>query len=339
MNAVVAGKAQNGMSGGYSVMAAQRRLYGGSEQMYFFAGAEGSMPGFDSMKKLIGVAVAMLATVSTAFAAGTNGVTAIVTVPIEATGPELPPPPSGYKWEKIPELSSEFDSKTFDPDKWIIGHPYWMGREPSHFDPKNVLLKDGHLVLRSTTTFSSISDIADPKKDVWIHSACLSSRYPIATYGFYEARLKASQLCMTSSFWLQGKYSEIDACEELGRSINHPEKDSQMLMNTHFFSQGWDRDVATPERYQMKAGSADEYHTYGAWWKDQDTVVFYMNGVQVAEAHTGGPFLEPMYMFLDTEAFTWEGLPTIDSLNDKALNAMQVDWVRAWRLVPAKHGK
>jgi len=48
---------------------------------------------------------------------------------------------------------------------------------------------------------------------------------------------------------------------------------------------------------------------------------------------TGGPFDEPQYLFFDTEVFTWDGLPTIESLQDPARNTMQVDWARGWKLV------
>jgi hypothetical protein len=41
-----------------------------------------------------------------------------------------------------------------------------------------------------------------------------------------------------------------------------------------------------------------------------------------------------MYLFFDTEVFTWYGLPTVASLKDPNLNTMLVDWVRAWKQVP-----
>ena len=59
-------------------------------------------------------------------------------------------------------------------------------------------------------------------------------------------------------------------------------------------------------------------------------MIFYLDGKQVAEVKTGGSFGEPMYLFFDTEVFTWEGLPTVESLRDSRRNAMSVDWVRAW---------
>jgi beta-glucanase (GH16 family) len=77
-----------------------------------------------------------------------------------------------------------------------------------------------------------------------------------------------------------------------------------------------------------------EYHIYGVWWKDANNVWMYHNGQRVATITTGGPLTVPQYMFFDQEAFTWAGLPTVESLQDNTRNAMYVDWVHAWRLVP-----
>ena len=92
--------------------------------------------------------------------------------------------------------------------------------------------------------------------------------------------------------------------------------------------------VFSGETYQLPPGSANsEYHVYAVWWKDANTVWMYHNGAKVAEITTGGAFNEPMYMFFDTEVFTWHGWPTRESLLDPMKNAMLVDWVRSWRLV------
>ena len=104
-------------------------------------------------------------------------------------------------------------------------------------------------------------------------------------------------------------------------------------MNTHYFPNGWANDKKTPKEWRMPYPSAADYHTYGVWWKDNQTIWFYHNGVKVAEVKPGGAFNESMYMFLDKEAFTWAGLPTIASLKDNSKNTMYVDWVRSWKLV------
>ena len=221
-----------------------------------------------------------------------------------ALPPALPPPPAGFRWQRVPALTDEFGGRRLDTRRWLTHHPYWNGREPSRFEPANVGVSGGELRLRSDTLLTDLSTVKDPDKDVWVRAACLSSPEPLAGFGYYEARLKASDLSMTSSFWLQGKFSEIDVVEQVGRSAKNPDKDRQMLMNTHFFRDGWEHDQATPRRWTMPSGASQDYHVYGVWWKDANTVIFYHDRAPVAQVKTGGAFTEPMYLFFDTEVFT-----------------------------------
>ncbi len=242
----------------------------------------------------------------------------------------LPEPPEGYVWKLIPEVSDEFQGDTLDTDKWLDYHPYWKGREPSHHAPENISVEEGYLLMKNTTMVDDTSEVENPRKDVWVKAACLSTKAPICSYGYYETRMQASDLSMTSSFWFQGKYSEIDVVEQLGRPLNHPERSKLMLINTHYKA-GTPEYDKTPVQVPMESGSADEFHIYAMWWKDKNTIWFYHNGEKVAEVTTKD-FLEPMYMFFDTEVFTWEGLPTVESLKDDTKNTMKVDWVRGWKL-------
>lgn len=250
--------------------------------------------------------------------------------------PSLPPPPAGFHWQAISALSDEFNGSTLDASKWLPYLPYWKGRPPSQFEPKNVALTDGMLLLRSTALVTSLADVKNPETDIWVASACVSSKQNNASYGYHEARIKASGLSMTSSFWFQGKYSEIDVVEQLGAPVKNPEDRFHMLMNTHSFKNGWDKDEATPARWKMPDEAAAKFHVYGVWWKDKDTIWFYHDGKKIAEVKPRCEFLEPMFMFFDTEVFTWSGLPSIQSLNDPARNTMKVDWVRSWKLTPVE---
>lgn len=244
----------------------------------------------------------------------------------------LPPPPPGKVWRLQPRLSDEFDGEALDRGKWLKYHPYWAGRQPSRFDTVNVTQGDGLLRLRSVPLVDSLAQVGDPEEDVWVLSSAVTSIDPVASYGYYEARFKASRLSMTSSFWLQGRYSEIDVVEQVGAPRAHPNNAELMLMNTHYYKDGWENDEATPRRWRMPYAAADAFHVYGAWWRDEETVIFFHDGVAVDSVKTGGAFDEPMYLFFDTEVFVWEGLPTIESLNDPGRNTMQVDWVRSWTL-------
>jgi beta-glucanase (GH16 family) len=253
-------------------------------------------------------------------------------IDVQPTGNVAPPP--GFVWQLIPELSDEFEGATLDDAKWSPSHPYWQGRPPSQFDSSNVFVKDGKLGLVSTTSVDSLSMVGNPDQDIWVKAACVASKRSVASYGYYEARIKASALSMTSSFWFQGAYSEIDVVEELGRPVINPGDSQLMQMNTHYFAGGWANDKATPKQWSMPTGAADAYHTYAMWWRDKNAVWFFHDGQKVAEVVPGGDFAETMYLFFDTEVFTWYGLPTVASLKDASLDTMLVDWVRAWKLAP-----
>ena len=249
-----------------------------------------------------------------------------------APASQLPSAPAGYQWQPVAELSDEFNGDALDSSKWMPHLTYWKGRPPSEFDPKNVSVAGGCLLLRSTSMVKSLAEVKVPSKDIWVRAACVSSKGPVAFYGYYEARVKASKLSMTSSFWLQGKYSEIDVVEQIGAAIKPPDRGDFMAMNTHAFNHGWAKDVSTPVNWKMPTGAAADFHVYGVWWKDKETIWFYHNGERVAVVKPKCEFLEPMKMIFDTEVFFQHGPPTVESLNDAAANAMKVDWVRAWKL-------
>lgn len=251
------------------------------------------------------------------------------------TGGGPPEAPAGKRWAPIAELSDEFAGPRLDAARWMPRHAYWKGREPSRFREENVSVADGMLRLRSTADAELLARAKDPERDVWVHAACISSQGPLAHYGYYAARIRASRLSMTSSFWFQGRFSEIDVVEQFGASARYPEKARLMLANTHYFRDGWAKDRTTPTTWEMPTASADAFHVYGMWWRDARSIWLYHDRVKVAEMVPPADFDERQYMFFDTEVFTWHGLPSVESLQDPERNTMLVDWVRSWRLEDA----
>ncbi len=243
---------------------------------------------------------------------------------------KLPTPPKGYQWQLITGLSDEFNGNALDKSRWIPRHPYWSGRDSRH-EPANVSVKNGHLRLKS-----SLRKGADNVNSSTVTAACVTSRRAECRPGYYEARIKASDLSMTSAFWFQGKYSEIDVIENIGRPTNKKSEwiENKMMMNTHFYEGGWKNDKNTPKKREMPAKAREKFHLYGVWWKDPHTLWFYHDSVKACEIKPGGAFDEPQYMFFDTEVFKWHGWPTRESLLNAKKNTMLVDWVRAWKLVP-----
>lgn len=248
---------------------------------------------------------------------------------LEANENALPTPPTGYKWVMQAEVSDEFEGTSLDREKWMPKHPFWSGRD-SRFTKSNISVDGGMLRLRSSLKKAKGKAVAKN-----ITAACVASSEPICGPGYYEARIKASALSMTSSFWFQGAYSEIDVIENTG-SPSNPDvdwMDRTMMMNTHYYPDGWDKDIKTPEKWEMPELARDAFQVFGVWWKDDGEIIFYYNGEPVATVQAGGDFAEKMYMYFDTEVFKWNGWPTKESLLDEGKNTMLVDWVRGWKLV------
>ena len=249
------------------------------------------------------------------------------------SGEMLPSPPPGYVWRSEPDLSDEFNEPQLDTNKWLPYFPNWMGRIPSCFERANVSVRDGKLEIKSTLIYSNTLSITNSMKEVWIDTGCVSSKSGSAFYGYYEARVKCSALSMSSVFWLQGHYSEIDVAEQFGASAKYPEKRMLMLTHTHYFKNGWTNDVSKGVSWEMPTDASSDYHVYGVWWKNKNTAWFYHNGCKVSVLHFGGTFQEPMHVYFDAEADFNAGLPSAESLNDSTKNTMYVDWVRSWSLI------
>lgn len=248
-------------------------------------------------------------------------------------------PPAGYKWEMVEALTDNFNGNTLDSNKWYDYHPVWSGRYPSRFKKGNAFVQDGVLFLRSTSQIDT--PLADPESRVWVDAAAVVSKEKLAEPGwYYETSMKASDTAMSSSFWFRiGKYSEIDVIEHIGRATKGNVDATKSFLyeaNTHVY--GEQSGASIPESYKMATRGRDEFHRYGLWWKDANNLWFYHNGVKVFEIQPSVAFQEKLHMIFDTEtlASQWVGYPTIESLKDDSRNAMKVDWVKTWKLVPGE---
>ena len=264
-----------------------------------------------------------------------------------STTAQTPTPPNGQRWEKVPELTDEFNQRSIDASKWDDYHPHWSGRAPSNFKRGNAFVKDGYLQLRSTLRRNP-STVGNPNRDIWVNSAaCVSKRHTAKPGYYYEARIKASSLSMSSAFWFRvGKYSEIDVIEHIGNPSNPKSKTLgkdlayQYHTNAFDYTGGKTRAVVRNEWFMPSRGR-DEFHTYGLWWKaDGKLLIFYHNGKEVMRTVPPIPFRENLKMIFDTEVFpdytaSWgtAGLPLPRNLNDNSKNTMLIDWVRTYKLV------
>lgn len=260
--------------------------------------------------------------------------------------PAAPPPaPPGFKWVSNEQFCDEFNAAALDTNKWLDHFPSWKGRAPAKFVPSAVSITNGCLELRAGTL---------PQADgpFTLAGGAVQSRREEAHYGYYEARMKASKISMSSTFWLSGGRrkvgdavvsQEIDITETVGAPQPEPAWATNchrfMNANTHFFlSVGGKRDdLAAGNKAPLEVPSGDAFHTYGAWWVDANTIKFYLNDEYKFTIHpktnyVAAPFDHPMHVNMVAETYDWQKPPTLEAVTDPAINTVRYDWVRAYVL-------
>ena len=253
----------------------------------------------------------------------------------------LPKAPPGFRWAQQNELTDEFEGTKLDTQKWYDHNPNWGGRPPGKFMPSSLSVKDGYLHVQCKPLRP-----ADGK--FTIASGTIQSKEK-ALYGYYECRMKASQLSTSSNFWFvseQIKLPEGTMNQELivqftmGKSTQH--KDFMKSNAMVAFKPTGDRTVREKakktDRIKLNSSVADDFHTYGCWWVDANTLKFYVDGRYAYTIHPSTkfhehPFQYPLSINLICETFDWQPLPTDEELVDDTKNTAMIDYVRSYRLV------
>ena len=283
----------------------------------------------------------------------------------------LPEAPKGYKWVVNEDYTDEFNGRRLSASKWHAKSPYWTnGRPPATFKAENVSVKKG--CLRITNTVLSPTEGLDgkPGDKYSLAGGAVASVKNQAHYGYYETRMKASLTTMSSTFWLSNRpvekkiikdgkeirtwsSQELDIIETMGviGTVNpdnpwNKKWNMQTNSNAHYWyqEQGGKRTSYTSNRSDVESyetdPSAEDFHTYGCWWVDANTVKFYYDGkymytIKPTTEFTDTPFDRPMFIHIVTETYDWEPkVPTEDDLKDKEKSTTYYDWVRAYKLVP-----
>jgi len=274
----------------------------------------------------------------------------------------LPPPPDGFQWAVRPDLTDEFNGDDLDESKWYRHSPFWSnGRPPATFKPENVTVSDGFLKIKDTL-LPKPEGYNGKEGDLYKYAGgAVASKATDALFGYYETRMKASDTTMSSTFWLMGipqKFefvtpdgkkhiefhcTELDIVETVGKSTKYSGWDKTMNSNAHyrvspkegkekFYSKG----CQSPA---FKDFTCDDFHTYGCWWIDANTIKFYCDGKLIGTVNprtdkNHQPFSLPMYIHFVTETYNFQGVPSSESLQDESKNKTYYDWVRVYRLVP-----
>lgn len=253
-----------------------------------------------------------------------------------------PKAPNGYKWVKNEKFTDEFNGNKLDKSKWYDRSPYWQnGRPPATFRAYSVSVKDGCMQIKN-----SVLKGKDPKYN--IAGGAVASVAKDGHYGYYESRLKASGISMSTTFWMKNKpdgpcpraQQELDIVEVVGMQKLKNDFRNILHSNTHIF-----RTDCEGERQHVSAGGTckiipaanEAFHTYGCWWIDANTIKIYIDGeyqftMTPDTTYSKTPFDRPMYMHMVTETYNWETPPTVEELNNDDINTSYYDWIRAYTL-------
>ncbi len=269
-----------------------------------------------------------------------------VSIPAGQPAPFSDPSNKGG-WVLNEEISDEFEGDSIDKSKWLVqgdnGEYYiWKGRAPSQFTAHNVLVEDGKLKIRSQwePDYPFAFEEGHEGNTYGEHEG---QKVPVTTgavvsrkrfmNGYMEVKSKAADAAMTSSFWMIGYQQELDVFEQMGNpKILGNIREDHFKCTVH----DWSPPAIRPTRlfgYSKKLPFrvADDFHVYGAEW-GEDYLSLYIDGEHVhtvTQDELGQDWVlnNPMEIWLDSEIFTWLGLPHKEELPAD----FEVEYMRVWQ--------
>ncbi|NJB81780.1 LamG domain-containing protein [Wenyingzhuangia aestuarii] len=280
-----------------------------------------------------------------------------------------PTPKKGFRWVLNEEFSDEFNGNQLDKSKWNDTFKGWKGRKPAMFHPSTISVNNGTMqiknaVLAKETDGYTIAGGAVQSKKETAHFGYYEVNFKASKINmsttFWMSNSKQPVDFVTKKSNGQNcakdKYSqELDIIESIGGTFNRTDKfRTQMNFNTHyryidceggrekFYSAGNNAIEGNGHKSNAKLDteSWEAFHTYGAYWKNANEVSFYADNrfvgdVKVSTEVVDKPFDRTMKINMVTETYNWvKPVPTVEELNNDAINTSYYDWIRAYKLVP-----
>ena len=238
-------------------------------------------------------------------------------------------PPLEGSWEVVPEFTDEFNSGGLDPSKWNNTDPQWPGRHPSYFEPNNVSLSGGELLLKSQMISRQDHLARKMKKGGYTHAGAAIKSKTKVKYGYFEARVKPSNSNYWNSFWFYEytpeNWSEIAPFEIVG-------SENYLLRTAHLFrSPSYkgtiDNHIKAQEQiFYPESFNVNDYHVYGLDW-NKERVTWYIDGEEVFSA-ANEHWHRALNMIFDAEVNPkWPAIP--DSNSSPA--TFKIDYIRTWK--------
>jgi len=302
-----------------------------------------------SSNGLVNDAIAAVTVVILAPTAGTSlvweGVTAGVSPPFTPPAWLGTRPPVDGDW--VQTLAEEFDGAQLDPTRWTPRLP-WIGPIPwelQRYNDKNVLLADGHLIIRCEKKTGHLYDNpAWPSRD---YTTGAVTTYPHWRwrYGYAEARMRRpTALGLWPAFWtmpdrgpLKADGSEMHKNERRntgddGMELDIMEHCTRFGPFRHNVAAHWDgygkdhKSLGTSRIYAR--ADQDGWIVAGLLW-EPGRLAWYSNGTLVGEWSDQRVATVPASLKFTVQMGGWAG----NEVDDAALpQDFRIDWVRVWQL-------
>ncbi|WP_010177127.1 beta-agarase [Aquimarina agarilytica] len=259
-------------------------------------------------------------------------------------------PPLGMAWEVVGTHSDEFNYSgkgTEFKKNWKDTYfNAWTGPGLTYWNSKNTDVKDGNLIVmasRKQGTDKVNCGVITSKKQI---------KYPI----YSEVRAKVANHVLSSNFWFLSPDDkrEIDVLEIYGSDRDdHKWFAARPSTNYHVFVREEEGNAIIEDLNKQHHHTLpneepwrNDWHRFGAYWKDPFTVDFYYDGKIVHELRKSG-INDPeglgmdrdSFMIIDLEDHDWRsnaGNKATDRELSDASRDYLVDYVRTYRPVAAK---
>ncbi len=272
--------------------------------------------------------------------------------PIEPTKPTFlvgqDPLTAGKKWAPIEYMSDEFNGTKVNLKKWQIEPNQntftWIGRPPGLFRAENVSVQNGDLCIEVDVLDEPFTN----SDGTYLYSGgIVRSLRPGNVGDYFECRMKANATEMSSTFWLlsiggPSEAQELDIQECVGKTSELTKKWARNW--DHIFHSNaihW-RYFTEPNQkksqdwVELKEKNHERYFIYGAWWKSEKEIQFFLDGKYMYSINPKESWEWPGYLHMAIETYDWNPVPADGGMiasGTKNQRTTRYDWIRSWKVV------
>lgn len=282
-----------------------------------------------------------------------------------------PAAPAGKVWVKLEAMSDEFDTNSPDTDKWrVFDHGDSWDRTAAFDKRVHEAVKeegsDNYYLTMNPMWYYEDEQFTKGARTYLFAGGGMDTK-AMATYGYFEVRVKPSNFPMGSGVFMNSrkassdicseKYNtELDICENMsydGPGANTTSFNNHMNVNSHAkpYEQQGGNCVSLPYETANSGVKGKplegplDFNVVGMWWKNEREAEFFLNGIPFGTITPKRDFNLPMPLIIVMETYTWgddennAGNPKPleymfeDEFRTKEQRAVTYDWVRTWQLV------